>query len=342
MLDGHEPVFVNQMFLKFFKVSSVAEFKEKHEDFGKIFLEHDGFLYDTEKRYWFDEVNKNAQKLHNVKLTNQDGEFKHFVLKYQKVPDKDSYGILSFDDITELNLLKLYDSSKSKDDENMKNTKAMFNLLEVLHRNNAIVEVHNFYKGLSITNNAIISEVNKDNITIKTKFLQQKAIQFEKRSVIISDALPFAIESNEISNISFEKQTISLGSLRFIHTSAVDRKTIRVTPDEKHSVSLFLGENKFHSEITIEDISLNAVKLNIYALPAGLEEDSEVTLDIVLELDNKPLIINTKAHLLKKIEQKHNFSLVFIFKDVKKSELTKYITKRQMAIIREFKGMQNG
>ena len=117
---------------------------------------------------------------------------------------------------------------------------------------------------------------------------------------------------------------------------------MRVVPEDKHSVSLFLGENKFHGDIKIEDISLNAVKLKLNALPAGLQKGDEVTIDMVLELDKKPLIINTKATMFRKSELKRSFSVVFMFDESKRKELTNYITKRQMAIIREFKGLQHG
>jgi hypothetical protein len=61
-----------------------------------------------------------------------------------------------------------------------------------------------------------------------------------------------------------------------------------------------------------------------------------------LELDKKHIIINTKASLLKKFEQKNGFIVVFMFDDFNKNDLIKYISKRQLEIIREFKGMQNG
>jgi hypothetical protein len=96
--------------------------------------------------------------------------------------------------------------------------------------------------------------------------------------------------------------------------------------------------------VRIEDISVDSVRLSLSALPAGLEVDSEVIIDMVLMADRKPLIINTAATLLKKIENKYDFSLVFMFhyKTGQKTEMIQYISKRQMAIIREFKGLQNG
>jgi len=346
MLKDSTPVFANQMFLDYFNVKDIEEFLDKHENLSEIFLEHDGFLYQRDDNDWFEELKNNAQRLYNVKLLSKDGEYKHFILKYQAIPDKNSYGILSFDDITELNLLKLYDASQTKEDESIKDSKAMFKLIDVMYRNHAKIEIHNFYKGLTVTNDAIISDIDDDSITIKTKYLQQKAIQLEKKTIIISDALPYDIEASKIKKMSYENQTISLTDLKFIHSSAVNRKTVRVTvdqkDDDKQSVSLFLGDNKFHTNISIEDISLNAVKIKMAALPAGLEKGSEVTLDIVLDLDSRPIIINTTATLFSNTEDKKNYILIFVFDDFKKSELMKYIAKRQLDIIREFKGLQHG
>jgi len=334
--------FTNQMFLNYFNVDSLEEFKEIHGDLGNLFLEHDGFLYNKSDTRWFDEVSSKPQKLYNIKLQDKDGNLRHFILKYQKIPDEESYGILSFDDITELNLLQLYDEKTSKNDEVIKDTKAMYKLLEVLQRNNAKVELHNFYKGLSITNDAVISELSDENITLKTKYLQLKAIQFERKTLIISEALPQTVLCSEVIRENFDKQSVLLGGLSFTKTSPVLRKTVRVVPEEKHSVSLFLNDNKFRGDAEIEDISLDAVKLKLGSLPAGLEKGDKVHLDIVLEMDSKPLIINTEATMFRKSESKRSFSIVFMFVETKNRELVKYITKRQMAIIREFKGMQNG
>jgi len=342
MMKESEPTFANQMFLDYFNVETIEEFIEEHGDLGNIFLEHDGFMYNKADNYWFDELSDNPQKLYNVKLQDKDGNFKHFIVKYQIVPDKKSYGILSFDDITELNLLKLYDASQVKSDENIKDSDAMFKLLEVIYRNSAKVRLHNYYKGLSITNDAIIAEIKEDSIIVKTNFLQQKAIQYERRSLIVSDALPNAIACDEVVNIGFDKQSVEFKNMHFTSSSPVTRSTIRVVPEENHTVSLFLGDNKFQGEVEIEDISLVAVKLRLNALPAGLVKDDEVRIDMVLEMEKKPLIINSKATMFRKNENRPSFSVVFMFDGTKKSELVKYITKRQMKLIREFKGLQDG
>ena len=342
MLHGSNILLANEMFLEFFSCRGVHECHKNMENIGKAFLEHDGFLYNNEDTQAAEVLTQNPNKLFHVKVKAKDESLKHFIVKYQMIPDKQGYGVLSFDDVTELKLLKLFDATQSGKDEALQDSKKLFQLLGVIQRNSAKVEIHNYYKGLSVTNTGIIVEVKKNTIVLKTSFMQQKAVQIEQKLLIESSALPFSVEANEIKSISFDKQTVELTGIRFVKTSPIMRKTIRVNVEGSPTVSLFLGENKFHGDISLEDISLEAVKLRLNALPAGLEIDSQVRLDIVLELDKKPLILNTEAVLFKKAETKHNFYLVLLFKDLKKSALVKYITKRQMALIRELKGMQNG
>lgn len=176
MLNGTKPILANQVFLDFFNVESIEEFIAEYRDIGESFLEHDGFLYNHGSIDWFDVVELNEKKLFHIKMKNRDGVIRHLILKYQLIPEKVKHGILSFDDVSELNLLKLFDEKQTKSDDKQQDTKAMFDLLEVIQRNSAKIEIHNYYKGLSITNDAVISEINNDSITIKTTYLQQKAI----------------------------------------------------------------------------------------------------------------------------------------------------------------------
>jgi CheY-like chemotaxis protein len=342
MLHEKELVIANDMFLEFFGFESIAQSKKNFTAIGEKFLVHDGFLYKDEKRDVIETLVETPQKLFHAKLSSLDGSLKHFILKYQEIPEKKGYGILSFDDITELNLLGVFDENQSTPHNNTQGDSVLFNLLGVVQRNSAKVDMHNYYKGLSITNSASISKIEEDRLFLKTNYMQLKAMQLEQKTYIVSSALPSVVRASEVVKISFEKGEVELKLLSFVQTSPIERKTIRVTPTQKESISLFIDESKFHGEVIMEDISLDAVRVKLSALPAGLHSESEVRLDIVLELDKKPLIINTKAKMFKKSELQHSFSIVFMFVALKKNALVKYITKRQMELIREIKGMQNG
>lgn len=344
MFKEHKAIIANQSFFDFFGVDSIEEFTASYEDIGKRFLRHEGFLYNTPLKSWHQEVEGHDQKLYHIKMQNHEGKIRHLLLKYQKVPNQKDVEMLSFDDVTELNLLKLFDEKATLEDIQKQDNTALFKLLGAIHRNGAKLQLYNYYKGLSITNAGIFSEVGKESVTIKTNFMQQKAVQYEQTTLISSEALPYVLEANEVVKISFENQSIVLKNLRFVQHSAIQRETIRLVPEEEHTVSLFIKNTKYPGDIRIDDISLDGVKVTISALPAGLELGMELVIDMVLSLDRRPLIINTKAKLLKKIENRHDFSLVllFDFKTGQKGELVKYMAKRQMAVIREFKGAQNG
>lgn len=342
MLVGKKPVIANQIFLDYFNVSTLEEYEKKYGDIGSLFLPHDGFLYNGDKD-WYDSIASDEDKIFHVKMIDTDEKVHHFLLKSQSVPEQDEHRILSFDDVTELNLLKLFDEKETKSDKITQDSKALFKLLNVLERNSAKILLHNYYKGLSIINNGVIVDVKENTLVVKSNYLQQRAAKMEGKVIILNQALPHAVLCESIEQVNFENQTLELANLRFVNHSAAERSTVRIEPDGNMSVSLFLGENKFHGDIEIEDISIEAVNLKMYALPAGLNVGDKVTLDIVLEVNKKPIIINTDAVLYKKKELKKSFYAVFTYEgDFKKSDLIKYISKRQMEIIREFKRMKSG
>ncbi len=341
LLHDSKIVLANDSFLNFFGFESFEECREHHLDITKYFLAQHGFLYSTNVDA-LEILKLNPQKLYNVKIADSENKVHHCIVKYQIVPQKEGYGILSFDDVTELNLLQFFAEENASEDDLDVDTETLLDFLDVIARNEAKIELHNYYKGLSITHEGVIEKVSQEALVVKTSFMQQKAIQIEKRTLIVSPALPHALEATSVQKINFEQQRVVLSGLRFVKSSPITRKTIRVVPGEKQTISLFLHEGKYRGDISIEDISLDAVKLKLSSLPAGMEKGTQVTIDIVLELDKKPLIINAQAKFYRKQESKRSFSLVFLFTDIKKSGLIKYITKRQMELIREIKGMQNG
>lgn len=342
MLQEEKIVVANEIFLAFFGFKKMKDLDLDLGMLGERFLAHDGFLYNGFGVDVLEMLLNTSHRLFHVKMQDANHKMHHFIVKYNPIESKKGYGILSFDDVTELNLLGLFDAKKAQEDSKEEQNRSLEKLLGVLQRNGAEVEVHNFYKGLSITNSGVIGSLNEGVLEIKTTYLQLKSIQFEQKTLLVSDMLPQHLECGLLKQIGFERQVAAFAELRLVSTSAVQRKTIRVSVEGNNTVSLFLNEKKFHADITIEDISLDAVRLSLAALPAGLQKDDRVRLDIVLELDKRPLIFNTQAKVFSKTEHRHSFSVVFLFEDIKKSDLVKYITKRQMAIIREFKGLQNG
>lgn len=344
LMSRGKPLFVNQMFLDFFNIENINEFDEKYTDFGSLLLEHKGFLYNDDKTFWYDESSKKPDKLFHVKIKDQDGDNRHFILKMHPVPKKENIYIMSLNDISDLNLLSLFDSKTVENDEKIKSRRTIVNLMEIIHKNSAEIKIHNFYKGLTITNLGLIADIQGEHIIVKTSFMQQKAAQSQKSILISSEIFPAAILCEPIEKIDFEKQTIIVKEVHFLPRNPTQRMSVRVSPEAHHTVSLFFEERKFHGDLRIHDISIEAMKLEMTALPAGIKEKTAVSVDMVLEYDRKPMIINTPAEVLRIDELPRSFFVVvrLVLTPAHKKQLIDYVAKRQMNLIREFKGLQFG
>lgn len=345
LLLHHETVVMaNQPCLEFFKAGSVEEFGQRFVNFGELLLEHSGFLYNHDKIEWLREAKNHPGKLFNVKIADAEGNSHHFVLNLQTIPDKEEYYILSLNDVTELNLLKLFDPSAVEKEAVQKDKRAIHGLFEMAKRNNAKIKIHNLYKGLSITNDGMIHEIDENHVWIKTTNMQLKAIQYERRVVLVSDIFPMFILSTDIRRINFEEMTVKLGDCKMTTTSPTRRQYIRVLPDEEAKVTLLYQGRKFETDIEIADISIKATRLIMASLPAGFQVGSRVILDLVLGTPPlKPIIINTEAEVFRISEQSHQYEAVFTYDLHSRhhKDLIDYIAKRQMQLIREFKERQN-
>lgn len=342
LLLGQKIVMANQPCLDFFGVNSVESLRQRFEAFGEFLLKHKGFLYNHDGIDWFSEISKNPGKLFNVKIAGADEESHHFILRYQRVPEKEGYGVLSLNDVSELGLLKLYDASAVEQERLTKDEKMVRGLLDMAMRNGAKVRAHNLYKGISITNDALITEISDKGVILKTPYIQLKAMQYEKEFFLTSELFPIAIFCNGIEQFNFDEQLIRFLHYRMVNTSPTLRQAIRVIPDHNLTVTLLYEEHKFDTHIVIMDISINAVRLRLPALPAGFALKQSVVLDIVLTTGARPFIINTEAEVFRIEEVPHYFEVVFTYllhAEAQKN-LIDYIAKRQMVIIREFKGMQ--
>ena len=225
-------------------------------------------------------------------------------------------------------------------DENLDNVTLLFSILRTMQEKKEKIEIHNYYKGLSITNDAFVLDVTKNTILIKTNMMQQKAVQYEEKAILVSESLPYAVICKKIHNKSFEKHTIELSHLAFTKTSQIQRETVRVHPKDDYTIDIYLNAKKINQDIQIEDLSIRSIRLKFNTLPAGLKICENINMQLSLEKDT--FMLQTKLEILRIDESQTDFQIVFFFEEKQKTKLMKYVTKRQMEMIREFKGMQNG
>lgn len=341
LLKGKNLIFANKVFLKYFNVGSIKEFVNDNPDFGQLFLKHKGFLFGDR---WFETALENADHLFHVKMLDGDKNSTHFVFKLHPIPDKASMSILSLHDITELNLLSLFDEDAAKEDKRLRDKSAISNLFQVIKRNHAEIKLHSNYKGLKITQPGFLIHADFEFSVIKTSFLQLKAIQHENRVIIDSELLPERVIAYNINGINFEEQTFSIADATFEKDKNSQAEEMWLHPEPKHKITLLLQGKTFFGKVTIHSLSKKGAKLSLNAMPAGLSINMTVKVDMVFSMHGKPVIINTDAKVSSITEKSKSFELTVYFELPEYFEhiLSDYLAYRQMALIREYKALQYG
>ena len=342
MMQNGMPILVNQRFCDFFGVKSLDAYMKKHENLNDLLLEHREFLYSTPEQDWYETALQNPGKLYHTKILDCDHEARHLIMKLRPVPEKEECTILSFDDVTDLNLMALFDSKATQRDKMLQDQGAVIKMMQVVHDNSAEIKVHNFYKGLTITNPAVLVKVTKDRITLRTSISQLKAVQLVKLMTLSSEIFPADVFAKSIDAVDFENQTITFSRMQFMTRSATDRKHIRLEPGEGSKVTFFYNERKFFGESNIADLSVVSIKIEINAMPAGMKVGDEAGVAMVLPTGAQPLLINTPATIYRIDEDAKNYLVVLLFELPESTEkkLVEFLSHRQMALIREFKALE--
>lgn len=342
LLHERRVVIANQPTLDFFGVSTIEALRKRFQSFGEILLEHKSFVYDHDSMQWFEHISAHAGRLFNVKIADIQDVSHHFILTFKKVPDKEGYAVLSLNDVTELGLLKLYDSNATERELIAKDQKTVRALFEMAMRSGAKIKLHNLYKGLSIVNDGLVESVDVKLVSLKTPYVQLKAMQREEIFYLTSELFPMTIMAQGIKKIDFDTQSVLFDQYHLVQTSPTRRESIRVTPDENIQVTILYEDRKLETELELIDLSTGGMKVKMFALPAGFKVKHSVILDIVIKTALRPVIINITAEVLHIEEVNRRFEVVFIFEiqGTEQKNMIDYIAKRQLILIREFKGIQ--
>ncbi len=345
MMHKGKFILSNQRFLEFFEVDDLKSFAKKYNDFDinldGLLLEHKDFLYTTPESNWQETVVANPGKLFHTKIKNPQGEMRHLILKSREVPEKDGRCILSFDDVTELNLMAIFDSETANNDSIVQDKKAIISFMKIIQDNSSEVKIHNFYKGLTIINSAVISNITENEVTFKTAYAQLKVVSLTKFMTISSEIFPKSVICKSIKAVDLDNQTIVINDMSFTTRSSVDREFIRLEPEEKHRCTLFYNDIKFSGTVKILDVSEVSVKLEINTLPPGMQIGDIVKVSMNLTKQSKVISIITDAPIFRIDEHSRTFDIVMLFElDIKnKNAIKDYLASRQMELIREFKKM---
>lgn len=342
LLHERNVVIANQPCLDFFGVPNIEALRKRFVSFGEVLLPHKSFVFDHGSMEWFEHISSHPGRLFNVKIEDTRGVSHHFILTFQGVPEKEGYAVLSLNDVTELGLLKLYDSDATERESMAKDEKMVGGLIEMAMRSGAKIKIHNLYKGLSISNDGLIIAVDERAVRMKAPYIQLKAMQLEDMFYLTSELFPMSILAEGIKMIDFDDQSVVFEHYRLVENSPTRRDTIRVPPDQSIRVTMLYEGRKFDADLEIMDVSLRGIRIQFLALPAGFAVKHSVVLDIVISNAMRPVIINTSAEVLRISEIDRRFEVVFTFSLTPQGQknIIDFIAKRQMVLIREFKGIQ--
>jgi YesN/AraC family two-component response regulator len=341
MMHNGKFILPNHRFLKFFGVDTLKDFNEKYPDMDKLLLEHKDFLYSNKSSHWYNKAVDNTGKLFHAKIKNASNELRHLILKTHDIPEKKGYYVVSFYDVTEMNLMALFDSETVKKDSLVQDKKSVVNFLNIMKNNSAEVKVHNFYKGLAIINPAVITDINDVELVIKSVNSQLKIVQLANFTTISSEILPSSITCKSIKNVDFDKQTITINDFHFAPRSIVDRKYTRLDVEKKQSCTLFYKKIQFSGDVKIVDVSEVSAKVEIEAMSAGIRIGDKMNLTMTLNIDNKVISIHTDSTLFRIDENKHSYYLVLLYELEHEStnKIKEYLGNRQISLNREFRNV---
>lgn len=222
---------------------------------------------------------------------------------------------------------------------NQKDKEAIISLMQVVKNNSAELKIHNFYRGLTIVNSAVISKIDNSQVTLKIPYPQLKVIQRSKFMNISSEIFPKNVICRSVKEVDMDNQSVRIDEMSFVLQDITDRKHIRLEPESGHSCTLFYKNIKFSGKTTIIDISEVSAKIAINALPAGIIAGTDVKISFNLSLNGKMISITTDANVFRKNENIKNYFLVILFElnTQHMNKIKEYLASRQMALIREFK-----
>ena len=258
---------------------------------------------------WPKESNCNAHHW----LKNAQGEMCHLILKSRKIPDKEEWHVLSFDDVTELNLMQFFDKKATTNDELIHDKKTIMSFIKIVKENCTELKIHNFYKGLTIVNKGVVVDLTEDAVTLKTEIAQLRIVNLTKFMTISSEIFPKCIVCRSIKKIDFDEQKLVIEDMVFTSRSAVDRKYIRLEPEVNHTCALFYNDVEVPTEMKIADVSEVSAKVEVDILPPGIDINKTVKLTMKFTLHSKPLTIITEASVYRIDENKNSFFVVVLF-----------------------------
>jgi len=226
----------------------------------------------------------------------------------------------------------------------------IYEKLSSIQNTDKTVELINSYKGMTISQEGFIRDLNIKTITIETTNTQYHLIKGEKRTIIIIDNM--AIRAN-LQYVDKQKYQLVLKKFETLNRTPKDRKVPRVIPDKKFTLSRYYKGETFSYEVL--SLSINSLSVKTSALDKSFSDNSHTDLVLGFQVGYskhykashgekllKPVKIRSKS-LIYKIDKRVDGSMKIVFvldlAEEGKKLLEQYIIQREFDILSELQGL---
>lgn len=232
-------------------------------------------------------------------------------------------------------LLKVLESTNFHVDEDSE----LNFIIDILINNHQSIELLNHYKGIPITNDAIIVKRVNNLIMIKVNQKFANLIIKDKRSLLISSRFSRDILAQYKSR---KEDTLIFDDLKYIDKSSKDRKELRVEPGEDFFATGHCKGIKI--DIEVFDISSSSIafriKNNLKSISINDNIDLSISCQVSMYNDytiKQSEMIFIKADIFKIDNDK--VIATFVLNKANNRIIDKYIKQRGIELINEYKSI---
>lgn len=192
----------------------------------------------------------------------------------------------------------------------------------------------NYYRGIPIINNAKIIEITKNEVLVKTSFIQLMAIKHEGITTLDSTEVSKNILCSLIS-FDVDNYIVKLKKHKTFFPNSKHRNLSKVEPDEFMKAILI----QYDKEIPIKVLTISIKEIAFKIKDTNISLSKHDNINIILFCNNEKILLQTTV--FKKEKANNVFIITSFIKSLSKTEesLQKYIYKREHELLEEFKNL---
>jgi hypothetical protein len=200
-----------------------------------------------------------------------------------------------------------------------------------------VLRLINYFKGMPVSYSATINTIEKNNVDLDLQGEQAFTVEDSRSAFIRSPLFKYDVFATA-QYVNIKKRAATFTKLSYVEIVAEQRNFIRIKPDPTPVAIIETPEGTIEGHLY--DISLTGLNISIENF-CEIERGSEVKIKSAFNNIEQDISVNLNitASLVTIKDQLRPYSYIFTFRADKALErqLSQYVFKRQVEIIREIK-----